>query len=176
MATVSEKGNDQLEVRFNDGLIIVLKRPNRAQLMQALSATMRDPLGGADVILKNNLVEGDKAKLTNNTGYLHQINTIIDQIFGQVFCLLDWKQVEDKDQAVIEFVDGLSCTLRPLTRSEYSTIQIQSRTSPIRGVEDTLRVAWINGSEEIKTSAGHLLGLTSVLNEFSAYTGGILGN
>jgi len=170
MATVSEF-NENLKVDFGDGTTIVLKKPNRAVLGQMLAATRRDPLGAADVILSQCIVEGDK-RIKENTGYCHQLLKVMDELFNKQVCLIDFTG----GNAEILFADDLKCTLRPATRSEYSAAQAASRINPLRYIEDLLRKCWIEGDEEIKASSGHLLGLAEVMDEFVSYTGEKLKN
>lgn len=163
---------DKLKVTFENGLTIVLKKPNRQILAQMLAATRKDPLGAADVILSQCLIEGDKS-IKEKPGYLHQINKMIDDIFGKQACMMEF---QEDGRALIVFADDKTCTLRPATRQEYSAAQAASKINPIRFIEDMLKKCWIEGDEDIKTSSAHLLGFAEILDQFVSYTGEIIKN
>lgn len=170
MATVSEK-NDLLLVTFNNGKQISLSKPGKAVLAQALAADLTDPLGGVNVVLKQCMKSGD-ADVFNHTGYLHQMRKVISDIFGQVFCILEWNE----GQAEVQFVDDKKCILRIPTRSEYSIAISQSKRNPLRYVETLVKNCWVSGDDQIKESVGHLLGITEVLDELTSASETELGN
>lgn len=170
MATVSES-NDKFTVVFSDNTTITLKKPNRAILGQMLAATRRDPLAAADVIISQLMLDGDKS-IKDDTGYCYQLIKLTDELFGKQDCIIEWKD----NKAVVLFADDKSCTLRQPKRSEYSAAQAASRVNPLRYIEDLLRACWLEGDEDIRTSASHLLGLAEVMDEFVSYVGEKLKN
>lgn len=163
---------DKLKVTFDNGLTIMLKKPNRQVLGQMLAATRKDPLGAADVILTQCLIEGDKS-IKEKAGYLHQVNKMIDDIFGKQAAVLEF--TEDGNAQIL-FSDDKICTLRPATRQEYSAAQAAAKINPLRFIEDILKKCWLKGDEDIKASAAHLLGFAEVLDEFVSYTGEAIKN
>jgi hypothetical protein len=118
----------------------------------------------------NCLVEGDK-KIADNLGYLAQINQVIDEIFGKVPCTLVWVA----DEALVEFEDGKTITLKPATRTIYGQAQAKAAQNPLNYLLHILSSCHTEG-DSIKSSPGHLLGFSDVAQDFIEYTGEKLGN
>lgn len=178
MTTVSENQKGLMEVIFQDGVKITLKKPDRTVLGQALAAGARDPLGPADVIFNRLLIDGNKSELTSRTGYAHQIIKVMDDIFGKVPCTLNWEDGHDNLEATatLEFADGVICVLRPPSRQQYSAARASARINPLRFADDLLRACLVESTQKIETSAGHLLGFVEVADELVSYTGRYMGN
>lgn len=172
MARVTElTETDRLLLTFNDGTAIELKKPNKTHLGAVLAASRKDVLAGSDALLKQCQVAGPVG-LSDKATYAHQVVKALPEIFGQQYCILVWED----GVAKVEFADGATCVLREPTRAEYSAAMAASRINPLRYVEDMLRTCWISGEEAVRTSAGHLLGFTEVIDELLSPTSERLGN
>lgn len=170
MASVVDS-NENLKVVFDDGKEITLKRPNKVHLGQMLSATRKDPVGAADVVLNQLMIEGDKS-IRQNVGYCHQLNKLIDDIFGKQACILEWND----GSAEVLFADDKKCILNPASRQIYAAAQAAAKINPIRFIEDILKRCWESGDHEIQQSPAHLLGFAEIIDEFVSYTGQALKN
>lgn len=172
MATVNRNNDATITVTFNDGKTATFKEPNKGHLKHALAAARKDPSGFSDVLVANCLIIGDK-KLTENLGYLKQLNEVADQIFGKVGCTLTWD--EEKNEALIEFLDDKIIVLKPATRAIYSAAQAKARINPLFFLINILDSCQQDGDKVID-SPGHLLGFAEVADEFLEYTGENLKN
>lgn len=172
MATVTRSESGTLTVRFKDGLTVEFKQPTDLVLSQALARTQRDPNGSADVLIDQCLIKGDKGLLKGKVACLRQIQEASSEIFGEVACSLSWTE----GVATIEFLDGKMCILNPATREVYGEAQAKAKQNPINYIRHIMTACWHSGDEDIQKSPGHLLGLTSVLNDFLDEIGNKLGN
>lgn len=172
MATVNRNNDTTLTVTFSDGKEATFKQPNKGHLKHALAAVRKDIGGFSDVLVANCLVKGDK-NLTENLGYLKQLNEVADQVFGKVGCTLTW--LEGKDEALVEFMDDKIISLKPATRAIYSAAQVKARQNPLLYMTHILTSCQTDG-DNIEDSPGHLLGFAEVADEFLEYTGEKLKN
>lgn len=161
-----------LTVTFRDNTTAKFKTPNEVVLGQALAATRKDPFGGADVLIDNCLLEGDKALLKSRVSYLRKIQESGDDIFGKVPAMISWTE----GLAYVEFMDAKMCILKPATRAVYGDAQVKSRQNPLNYIRTILAGCWESGDEDIRKSPGHLLGISEIIDEFLEYTGEKLGN
>lgn len=172
MATVNRNENGTLTVKFKDGLTVTFKQPTELVLSQALAKSQRDPMGSADVLIDNCLVEGEKATLKSTVAYLRQLQECSSEIFGEQSCSLSWTE----GKATVEYIDGKMCILNPANREIYGEAQAKAKQNPLHYIRHILNACWHSGDEDIRKSPGHLLGLTAVLNDFLDETGNNLGN
>lgn len=172
MATVTRNENGTLTVIFRDGYKAEFKQPSEVVLGQSLVMQQKDPFGAVDVLIEQCLTDGDKQKLKNTVAYLRQLQQVTDDIFGKVPCALSW----DEGLATVEFLDGKMLILKPASREVCGTAQVKARQNPINYVRHILNSCWESGDDDIKKSAGHLLGFTEVQEEFLDYTVANLGN
>ncbi|MBL7779931.1 MAG: hypothetical protein JNM22_01855 [Saprospiraceae bacterium] len=170
MATV-QRNDETLIVVFNDGYTIKLKHPDTKVLGLALANGRRDPNGVADTLI-GLVVDGDKEKLKNTVAYLRQLSTISDDVFGKISCAHSWKD----GVATIEFSDEKMVLLKPVDRETYSQAQVKGKQNPLLYAKHILSACWIEGDEDVKQSAGHLLGFSEILDSLLEYTGDDLGN
>lgn len=170
MATVQNNGNGTLTVTFRDNSTATFKAPGLIVLKQALVASRKDPNGFADVLVANCLETGNK-QLTQNLGYLKQLNEVTDEVFGKVGCTLTWQGSE----AWVEFTDGQTLTLKPADRNTYSTAQAKGKQNPLNYLLHIVTACKTDG-DDITNSPGHLLGFAEVADDFLEYTGQELGN
>lgn len=172
MATVQKNENGNLTVRFRNGYEAEFKQPGELILAQSLANVRRDPNKAVDVLIDQCLVKGDKKLLKDSVAYLVQIQEVADDLFGKVTATITWQD----NLATIEFLDGKMCILKPADRNVYGDAQAKARQNPLNYVRHILNACWQEGDEDIRKSAGHLLGFTEIQAEFLEYTGEKLGN
>ncbi|MCA0234951.1 MAG: hypothetical protein LCH81_01060 [Bacteroidetes bacterium] len=172
MATVQRNEDSTISVTFSNGYRVKFKQPNDTVLGMCMAASRRDPNGGADVLIENCLIEGDKVKLKNSVGYLKQLAESSGKIFGEVACSLSW----DDDKALVEFLDGKILILKPIDRDGYGQAQMKAKQNPLNYAKHILACCWVDGDQSVKKSPGHLLGFSDILETFLEYTDDALGN
>lgn len=172
MATVTRNENGTLTVIFRDGYKAEFKQPNEIVLAQCMTNPRGAAFHAIDVLIDQCLLGGDKKLLKDTVAYLLQLQQVGDDVFGKVPCSLTW----DEGLATIEFLDGKMMILKPVSRSLLSEAQSKARQNALNGTRHILNYCWHSGDEEIRKSAGHLLGFVEVQEEYMDYTGQKLGN
>lgn len=171
MATIKRNDDNTITVVFSNGYTVKFKQPTETILGMCMAAGRRDPNGGADVLIENGLIEGNKSKLKDTVSYLRQIALVSSDIFGEVDASLTW----NGDIATVEFTDGRMVMLKPAGRDIYSQAQLKSKQNPLNYTKHLLTACWVEGDESVKKSPGHLLGFAACIESFLDYTGEELG-
>lgn len=157
---------------FRDGYKAEFKQPTETVLAQSMTNPKNLAFHAVDVLIDQCLIVGDKSLLKQKVAYLRQIEEVADDLFGKVPCSLAW----DEDLATFEFLDGKMIILKPVTRQVYADAQAKTRNNRLNAVRHVLNNCWHSGDDEIKKSAGHLLGFVEIMEEYLDYTGEKLGN
>lgn len=157
------KHGDILHVPFDDGKSCYLTIPTRKILGLAYAKGAKDPLGSAEVIVKNCWLGGDP-EIQTEAGYLIGISEVTQE-------LSDAKAVEvhlTSTGFLFDFEDGLMCEIKTPDRNQASLAMMAGRRDPMAMVESILQSCWMSGDERIKTGTGYLITLVQKVDEILA--------